>query len=132
MEKPEHIPEFNINPETGRIISDGHEYLNIPRMQELIRRANKIRGSLPVVSDGYTRLWRGNRPDEVGKNPSFTNSLEGIALPFLSSYGGKLTYVNVPTEDLNKYLDTIGSAPDSEFILPSELAGQAIVVDESK
>jgi hypothetical protein len=99
-------------------------------MHELIRKANKIRNSLPVVSPGCVRLWRGNRPDEVGKNPSFTNSLEGIALPFLSVYGGKLTYVDVPTEDLNKYLDTVGGAPDSEFMLPEELAKQAMIVEE--
>lgn len=130
MEEFKNTNEFKINPETGMIVSDGHEYLNIPRMHEFIRRANKIRSSLPAVSDGYTRLWRGNRPDEIGKNPSFTNSLEGIALPFLGMYEGKLTYVDVPTEEANKYLDNTGSAPGSEFILPAELASQAVVVEE--
>lgn len=131
MEKLENASEFNINTETGMIISNRHEYANIPRMHELIRRANRIRESLPAVPSGFTRLWRGNRPNEIGKNPSFTNSLEGIALPFLNSYGGKLTYVDVSTEELSKYLDTIGGAADSEFILSPELASTAEIVDDS-
>lgn len=120
--------EFEINPETGMLVSHGHEYQNIPRMREFIQRANKIRASLPEVSEGYTRLWRGNRPGEVGQNPSFTNSLEGIALPFLDVYGGNLSYVDIPKDQLEKFLQMSGVARDSEFMLPSELASKAAVI----
>ena len=63
--------------------SDGQEYMDIPRMRKFIEIGTKIRNRLPELQNGYIRLWRGNRPGELGKNPSYTNSLEGIALPFL-------------------------------------------------
>ena len=127
---PEDSQEFKINPETGMIVSHGHEYLNIPRMRDFIKRANKIRDSLPPMSENMTRLWRGNRPGEVGQNPSFTSALEGIALPFLGSYGGKLSYVDIPNQDLKKYLCEGAVAPDSEYILPLDLASKATIVEE--
>lgn len=115
--------EFTINPETGMIVSDGHEYANTPRMREFIRRANEIRSSLPPTPEDTLRLWRGNRPDEVGENPSFTNSLEGIALPFLDSYEGDLSYIEIPRADSGKYV-----TKDSEFNVPTEIAKTAKVV----
>lgn len=84
--------------DSGEICSGGHTYNDIPRMRELVELANAIRESLPEVPKGHLRLWRGNRRNEVGHNPSYTNSLEGIALPFLQSYGGVLSYVDVPEE----------------------------------
>lgn len=105
---------------------DNHEYFDTPRIRNFIKKANDIVQKLPPVKDGYTRLWRGNRPGEVGKNPSFTNSLIGIALPFLEMYGGKLSYVDVKTQNLSKWLSS--GAPGSEFILPKQIASKAIVV----
>lgn len=124
--------QFEINPKTGKLISHGHEYLDTPRMRELIKRAGEIRAQLPPLADGFTRLWRGNRSGEVGLNPSYTNSLEGIALPFLGSYKGVLSYVDIPDSDLEKYLQTGAVAPDSEFILPPELVATAKVIGMSE
>lgn len=87
-----------------------------------------IQRELPRVEEGMTRLWRGNRPDEVGANPSFTNSLEGIALPFREMYGGALSYVDVPTEELGKYARTVGVAHGAEFALPQQIASAARAV----
>lgn len=123
---------FQINPKTGRIVSEGYEYANTPRMRELIREANGIRGNLPPLSEDEVRLWRGNRPDEVGKNPSFTRSLEGIALPFMKVYDGDLSVVEVPNAELNKYVRTGAAATNSEYVLPAELAGKARVIYSSK
>ena len=120
--------EFTINPETGMIVSEGHEYANTPRMREFVRRANKIRSGLPKPPEGALRLWRGNRPDEVGVNPSFTNSLEGIALPFLEAYQGDLSYIDIPKTDSEKYLRKGLVAEDSEFIVPSEVAKTAKII----
>jgi hypothetical protein len=92
--------------------------------------ASEIEAALPPIADGATRLWRGNRPGEIGKNPQFTNSLAGIALPFKDAYKGELSYVDIPTDDLSKYEAKGAAAPGAEFILPSELAAQA--VDTSK
>lgn len=121
------IDEFVINSETGLIISDCHEYSNIPEMHALIRRANVIRDNLPKLDKDHVRLWRGNRPNEVGRNPSFTNSLEGIALPFLDRYGGELSYVEIPATDLEKY---IRSGSDAEFTLSAELAVTARTIED--
>lgn len=91
--------------------------------------AAEIEARLPPPKKGTTRLWRGNRPGEVGKNPSFTNSLPGIALPFRKAYGGDLSYIDVPTNDLSKYVSTGAVAPGAEFVLPAEVAAKAAVVD---
>jgi hypothetical protein len=119
------------NPHTGMLMSEGHEYWDTPRMRAFFKRATIIRNGLPPLQDGYSRLWRGNRPGEVGSNPSFTNSLEGIALPFLKGYGGKLSYVDVPTTDLEKYEEKVGAASGSEFTLPAELASGAVAIEET-
>lgn len=111
------------------LVSEGHEYANTPRMREFFRRARSIRERLPPLSDDHVRLWRGNRVGEIGQNPSFTNSLEGIALPFLDAYGGTLTYVDVLKADLDKYVTNSGSAADSEFILTPELAYKAVAIE---
>lgn len=120
---------FVRNPDTQMIVSGGEEYSDTPRMRSLVRVGDSIRNSLSSPENGFVRLWRGNRTDEIGKNPSFTNSLEGIALPFLLQYKGKLSYVDVPQADLSKYVINVASAPDSEFILPAELAMRAVVVE---
>lgn len=118
-----------LNPDPGKLISHGHEYEDTPRMRSLIEKANEIRGSVSAIPEGYSRLWRANRPGEVGKNPSYTNSLEGIALPFLEGYGGKISYVDIPEEDLVKYVRDGVVAPGAEFVLPLEVLKQVEVVE---
>ena len=105
------------------VVYDGMTYAGTPRVLAHIEKAEKIKQSLPPVQQGMTRLWRGNRPGEEGQNPSFTNSINGIALPFQEAYGGSLTYVDVPTNKLDSYLTS--GAPGSEFMLPPELAAKA-------
>lgn len=112
--------------ESGQIVSDGQIYENNSKMRALIELAGAIRKSLPDVQDGYIRLWRGNRPNEVAHNPSYTNSLEGIALPFLRSYAGVLSYIDIPKEEEKKYLTS--GAKDSEFILPPEIVKKVKIV----
>ena len=114
--------------ENGQIETEEGEYLNIPRMQELVRITAAIKEKLSPIPEGYVRLWRGNREKEVGKNPSYTNSLTGIALPFLLSYKGPLSYVDVRKELSEKCLSIDGVAPGAEFILPTEsLSGIQVV-----
>jgi 2'-5' RNA ligase len=89
------------------------------------RRADEVTSAMAPIPEGHSRLWRGNRKGEVGKNPQFTTSLEGIALPFQEAYGGDLSYVDVPTADLGKYELKTGVAPGAEFKLPLDLAAKA-------
>lgn len=117
------------NPDPGKLKSHGHEYEDTPRMRSLIEKANEIRGSVSAIPEGCSRLWRANRPGEVGKNPSYTSSLEGIALPFLEGYGGKISYVDIPEEDLVKYVRDGVVAPGAEFVLPLEVLKQVEVVE---
>ncbi len=124
--------EISVNKQTGMIESNGHSYIDSPHMRSLVLRASAIRNSVPPVSAGYMRLWRGNREGEIGKNPSFTSALEGIALPFLSSYGGSLSYVDIPLGEYNAYVQTGVVAPDTEFRLPPEVAATAIEVKEPR
>lgn len=97
--------------------------------------AKLINQKLPKVRNGFTRLWRGNRPGEVGKNPSYTSSLEGIALPFYYGYYDNedqpaiLSYVDIPTQVVQKHITS--GADDTEFILPKELLKNVKVVDRS-
>jgi broad specificity phosphatase PhoE len=107
----------------------GHEYANTPRMQGLIKRAEKIRTELPEAPEGTTRLYRGNRPGEEGAT-TFTDSLEGIALPFKDSYGGDLSYVDVPTDKLAEYKNTVGTA-EGEYNVPQEIADKAQPIKET-
>jgi hypothetical protein len=104
---------------------------NIPGQAPIVRfrnDASAISDTLPEVAEGFTRLWRGNRPGEIGKNPQFTNDLPGIALPFREAYGGHISYVDVPTTNLKDYVSTSGAAPDAEFYLPPEWAAKAQTV----
>jgi hypothetical protein len=88
---------------------------------------------LPPVEEGKVRLWRGNRPGEVGQNPQFTNSLDGIARPFMEAYGGPLSYVDVPANVAEEALNKTGAAaPGAEFILPREWASKAKIVEAGK
>lgn len=84
----------------------------------------EIEKALPPVEDGMTRLWRGNRPGEEGQNPSFTSDAPGIALPFQKAYGGKLTYVDVPTDWVTSQPKR-GGATDAEYIVPQGVAAKA-------
>jgi hypothetical protein len=112
-------------PPKATIKHDGIEYADTPRIRDLVEKASSIQSNLPPVQEGMVRLYRGNREGEVGQNPSFTNSLVGIALPFQESYGGSLSYVDIPEADLSKYESTIGSAPGSEFTVPKKIAQKA-------
>ena len=87
--------------------------------------AAAIESNLPKVEEGVTRLWRGNRPGEVGQNPSFTNDLAGIALPFRQGYGGELSYVDVLSSSLGQFEAKAGAAPGAEFIVTPEIARAA-------
>ena len=101
---------------------------NIPGELPILRfrkDAAAIEATLPSVEEGFTRLWRGNRPGEVGTARQFTNDLPGIALPFREPYGGDISYVDVPTVDLARYENRAGAAPGAEFLLPSNIASVA-------
>ncbi len=117
--------EINVN-ENGEIVTEQETYSNTPRMQAFVELANAIQESLPKIPEGYVRLWRGNRPNEVGNNPSYTNSLAGIALPFLAGYNGVLSYIDVPQGEASSYI--VSGAKDAEFILPSDLVSGAHIV----
>lgn len=119
---------LSLPDEDGFFHSQGHTYDDSPRMRILVGMANKIRSSLGEVSNHQTRLWRGNRPNEAGSNPSYTNSLEGIALPFLLSYGGYLTYIDIPNDRMSEFLVTAGAAEGAEYILPSDLMKSVRIV----
>ncbi len=54
-------------------------------------------------------------------NPDCIGTIEGIALPFLMSYQGPLSYIDVPKEDVGKYLCVRGVAPEAEFRLPADM-----------
>jgi hypothetical protein len=119
---PEHIEPAPTNQPVR--ISSG----NIPGELPILRfrkDAAAIEATLPPVAEGYTRLWRGNRPGEVGAARSFTNDLPGIALPFREPYGGHVSYVDVPTRDLAKYEHKVAAAPGAEFSLPPDVAATA-------
>lgn len=103
----------------------------IPGQSPIVRfraDAERINATVPPPKKGWTRLWRGNRPGEVGKNPSFTNDLAGIALPFREAYQGDLSYVDVPTADLGRFENRGAVAPGAEFTLPKGHASRATVV----
>lgn len=87
-----------------------------------------IRQFLPEIPNDHIRMWRGCRKNEIGHNPSYTNSLEGIALPFLRFYRGFLSYVDIPKKDALRYLNTSGGAPGAEFFLPEEVIKNARIV----
>lgn len=125
-------------PDTGYSISDSYElvtdegsYTVSPRTKELAAIAYAIKSKLPEVATGYTRVWRGNRDKEVGKNPSYTSSLIGIALPFLLSYRGPLSYVDVPTVILPS-LQSGPAGTSVEYTVPKELLTGVQVVGFSK
>lgn len=113
---------------TGPLTYRGQTYADTPRVRELIARSEEIEAALPPSPEGTTRLWRGNRPDEVGTATAFTRSLPGIALPFRDAYGGPISYVDVPTQSLAAF-EQSGGSPGDEFNLPAELAARAIPVE---
>jgi hypothetical protein len=119
------------NPDGMLVGIDGDTYFDTPRTRQLIRIAKLINDILPPVPDDHVRLWRGNRNGEVGLNTSYTNSLEGIALPFLLSYNGPLSYIDIPKQDLEKYLCSVGGAPNAEFMLPEDLVKNVHIVGMS-
>lgn len=104
------------------------EQVDLPKEAPIVqfrREASAIESTLPDVQEGMTRLWRGNRPDEVGQNPQFTNDLPGIALPFRKGYGGEVSYVDIPSDRLGEFVNKGAAAKDAEFTLPKELAAKA-------
>lgn len=105
-------------------ISAGHVQGELPIVR-FMEDARAIEASLPAAEEGHTRLWRGNRPGEIGNATQFTNSLPGIALPFREPYGGNVSYVDVATADLAKFVRTGGVAPGAEFSLPANIAAAA-------
>lgn len=122
-------PESNFKlTDNNKIETEEGEYLNTSRVQELIKIAAAIKNNLPNVPENKIRLWRANRKGEVGKNPSYTNSLIGIALPFLLQYKGPLSYVDVDKEIAEKSLRTVAAAEGSEFMLPVELLSYVKIV----
>jgi hypothetical protein len=132
---PADVAQPEMRPIAPEIIEEGNAALAAPKKQppivEFRKQAKEIEARLPPVADGMVRLWRGNRPGEVGQNPSFTNSLDGIALPFKKGYGGPLSYVDIPAADADTYLQTVGVAPGAEFKVPPDVAARAVVVDEA-
>jgi hypothetical protein len=128
----EKLPRSALKKKANVLEHDGIEYADTPRIRTLIEKAKDIQAKLPSVKSGMVRLYRGNREGEVGQNPSFTNSLVGIALPFQESYGGSLSYVDIPEADLSSYDAGPGSAPGAEFILPKEIANKAKPVTPAK
>ena len=128
----EKLPSSTLKKKTDVLEHDGIEYADTPRIRALIEKAKAIQAKLPSVKAGMVRLYRGNREGEVGQNPSFTNSLVGIALPFQESYGGNLSYVDIPEADLSSYDAGPGGAPGAEFILPKEIANKAKPVTPAK
>jgi len=120
--------EIDLGAEPDRYPERDEYATSEPPIVRFRKMASKIESSLPPVAEGMTRLWRGNRPDEVGHNPQFTNSLEGIALPFRQAYNGPLSYVDVSSSDLPSYEQNVGAAPGAEFVVPGHIASQAKVV----
>ncbi len=141
--KPNTEKLFDSNPELANavyealgfvskmITREGQEYFNNPRIRFFVKIADEVRASLPKVKEGYTRLYRGNRPSDLKSNPQFTNSLEGIALPFLMSYEGQLSYIDIPTSDLSKYVQKGDVATNAEFIVTPEIAKTATPINNS-
>lgn len=123
--------DIQIDADGKLIRTNGDTCSDSPRMREIIRIATLIKKSLPAIADDHVRLWRGNKPNEVGLNPSYTNSLEGIALPFLLWYEGPLSYIDIPKQDWAKYVRTGVVAKDTEFILPKDLVKHAQIVGMS-
>lgn len=111
----------------GVVISDKMVAGQVPRVR-FEQDAARIEASLPEPPEGYERLWRGNRPGEVGTARQFTNDLAGIALPFREGYRGDISYVDVPIDRLDEYLNKTGGAPGAEFLVPSETAATATPV----
>lgn len=92
----------------------------IDRYKVLARNVESRTGQ---PSSGNTRLWRADKPGEIGRR--YTNDLAGIALPFRESYQGRLAYVDVPTVDLSKYTMDGVVAKGAEFSIPQHLADSA-------
>jgi len=116
---------------SGNLERDGQKYNDNPKIRAFIELGDAIRDILPDVDKENVRLWRGNRKDEVGCNPSYTNSLDGIALPFLSDYNGVLSYIDVLKDEAEKYL-TENGATGSEFILPKKVLENIKIVGFSE
>lgn len=108
---------------------DGEIYLSNPRTTYYNEMAKIIFNSIPKVTEGCVRLWRGSRKDEVNENTIVTNSLIGIALPFMYAYKGLITYVDVPTLEYMNYVQISGVALNSEFKLPDSFKGKFKIVN---
>jgi hypothetical protein len=124
----ERLPHRIIPDENGKIMRDGQSYDDTPKIRAMIELGDAIRDNVPRPEEGRTRLWRGNRTNEVGYNPSYTNSLDGIALPFLIDYQGVLSYVDITNDEAEKCLVENGVALGAEFIIPQTVLKDVKIV----
>lgn len=92
-----------------------------PRITQLKQEAANVENEQPSVGSGMTRLWRGNRVAGDEGNPSYTDDLSGIALPFQKAYGGKLSFVDVPTNQLSGMrASATGGRTSAEYTVPDD------------
>jgi hypothetical protein len=129
LKKTEALPEETKNPVMQEKFYHHIEEPNRAPIVGFRKDAAEIEKKLPPVSQGMTRLWRGNKPGEIGTATQFTNDLPGIALPFRKAYSGDISYVDVPSSQLSKFEQRVGAAAKAEFNLPPEIAKQALKVD---
>jgi len=136
VEHPEQKPtesqelKKEVTPESFTAVDGGEYFLN-PRTNYYNELGKIIYTHIPEPAEGYTRLWRGSRAEEVGHNTIVTNSLIGIALPFMYHYNGVMTYVDVPTEEYMQHVQKGAVAPDAEFLLPDNYKDDFKIVDKS-
>lgn len=96
-----------------------------PPIVQFRKDFSDITAGMEPPAEGTTRLWRGERPGEQGQGLNYTTDAPGIALPFRKMYGGDLSHIDVPTEDLPKYAMGGGGATDAEYHLPPEMAASS-------
>ena len=124
------IEQENKDPLIGKFTGvDGEIYISNIRTVYYNEMAKIILKSIPKVEENYIRLWRGSRPNEVNQNTIVTNSLIGIALPFMYAYEGVMAYVDVPKSEFMNYVSKGAVAENSEFMLPNTYKGKFKVVD---
>ena len=112
--------------------ADGYnDYFTNPRTIYYNEIAIRIINNLPKIKEGYKRFWRGSRLDEIGNNTIVTDSLVGIALPFMYQYNGEMTYVDVPIDKYRNYVQKGATAKDSEFLLPDSYKDKFNIVNRN-
>lgn len=97
------------------------------KLHQIANRAERIQASLPPVAPGHIRLWRGNRrTDKIGTANRYSDSLDGISLPFRDAYGGYLTYLDLPIELAQEF---VSPGEPNAYFFPDEIAKSAQIVD---